>query len=191
MVLKRITPLLVFAMSFLFCEDESPTEKKTIDPGEIQGTWQVVKIIEIENSKSKDVPMDSINMFFEINASHITVWDYSFWVGSDCIDNDTFAYILEYNQLVGEDFQGEVTINDKYYTWNTTVTVDGDNLVIIENESINKGGETKTWGECYVLQRYNGVVPPADWPDKNCEYNELAKMKVTESGGILSKLRKR
>lgn len=192
MVLKKIIPLLVSVMLFLFCGDKSPTETGTgtVDLGKIQGTWQVVKIIDIENSKSKEVPMHNINMFFEIYASHMTVWDYSFWGGSDCIENDTIAYVLEDNRLVGDDFQGDMIIGGKHYTWNTTVTIDGDNLVISENISINNGGEMKTRGESWVLQRYNGVVPPEDWPDVYCEYDQLAKMKVAKSGGILSRLRK-
>lgn len=190
MVLKKIIPLLVFVMSFLFCEYESPTETETVDLDKIQGIWKVVKIINTENSLSEEVPKDNINMFFEIYPNHITVWDNSFWVGSDCIDSYTIAYTLEGNRLVGEDFESEIINGDKQYTWNTTVTFDGDNLVISESFSINNGGVRNTWGENWVLQRYNGVVPPEDWPDEECQYNELSKKKVNESGGILSKFRK-
>lgn len=176
MVKKIIIPLVVFVMSLLSCNDESPTGPKPIDPDKIQGTWQVVKMIETWESESEEV--DSLKMFLVIDANQIAFWSY--YEFSDCVDYQTSSYTLSGNSLGGEDFEGEVD-GDK---WNTSLAFDGDNLVITENISESYDGVTETGSFVMVLQPYNGTIPPADWPEEKCDW--LEKKKVTRNGRVLS-----
>lgn len=181
MVKKIIIPLVVFVMSLLSCNDESPTGPKPIDPDKIQGTWQVVKMIETCESESEEV--DYSKMFLVIDANQIAFWSYEF---SDCVDYETSSYTLSGNSLGGEDFEGEENIDGEAYKWSTTVAFDGDNLVITYTETVSYYGESETYGLVTVFQRYNGSVPPIDWPEEKCDSYWLAKKKVTRNGRVLS-----
>lgn len=179
MVKKIIIPLVVFVMSLLSCNDESPTGPKPIDPDKIQGTWQVVKMIETWESESEEV--DYLKMFLVIDANQIAFWSY-FPEFSDCVDYQTSSYTLSGNSLGGEDFEGEVD-GEKL---NTSLAFDGDNLVITVNISESYDGVTETGSSVMVLQPYNGTIPPADWPEEKCDSYWLAKKKVTRNGRVLS-----
>lgn len=180
MVKKIIIPLVVFVMSLLSCNDESPTGPKPIDPDKIQGTWQVVKMIETWESESDVETWESksdVKMFLVIDANQIAFWSYEF---SDCVDSETIPYTLSGNSLGGEYFEGE----EDGEKWNTSLAFDGDNLVITENISVSYDGVTETGSSVMVLQPYNGTIPPADWPEEKCDW--LAKKKVTRNGRVLS-----
>jgi len=168
MVIKLISLLLVCALSFLSCKDDSPTGAQTIDPSSIQGTWKLVKIVESRNSVFGEVPIGDADIFLQLNANQIISLTHLFY---DCYNYEASAYTIQGNRLIdgefeGEEFEGEEMENGKIVsTWSTSIAIDGSNLVITSKE-IENDGDVLTRSSVY--QPYNGVVPPADWPDESC-----------------------
>lgn len=146
----------------------------------------MIKMTEITGSESHNLPIDEVENFLQIKATQII----NLGNLDSCYYLYTSNYVLEGNRLVGKDFEGEENIDGKAYKWSTTVGFDGANMVFTYSGTITYGGERQTFGMITVVQRYNGSVPPTDWPDESCDYY-LAKEKVTRSGSFLSQFRKR
>ena len=148
MVKKIIIPLVVFVMSLLSWNDESPTGPKPIDPDKIQGTWQVVKMIETCESESDEV--DYLKMFLVIDANQIAFWSYEF---SDCVDSETIP-----THFLVTVWAVNISKVKKYWWWinGDSLAFDGDNLVIT---ILKLWAIWREWnyGLVMVFQRYNGV----------------------------------
>lgn len=184
MAIKIIIPLLVVMISFLSCNDDSPTGAQTIDPSSIQGTWKLVKIVESRNSAFGEIPIGDAEILLQLNANQIISWTYLL---GDCFNYEASAYTIQGNRLIGEEFEGEEMEDGKIVnTWSTSIAIDGGNLVITSKE-IENDGDVLTRSSVY--QPYNGAVPPADWPDEMCD-DVLTKKKVSKNGKVLSRLLK-
>ncbi len=189
-MVAKIIPLLVFMMSFLSCNNESPSVFKPIDtssgpessgsgdkriqsiaPVKIQGKWKFLKKI---NSASESVPLKGMDIYFEIDANQFYSWVYYplFPNSSNCISRTISPYTLQGDLISGENFEGVQEVGGQVLSWNTTVEIDGDNLVIKTNYY---DGESKRYSESMVYELYNGTVPPEDWPDEECQNGQLAK----------------
>lgn len=184
MVKKLIIPLLVCAFSFLSCDDDdSPSGAQRIDPGSIQGTQQVIKMTEITGSESHNLPIDEVENFLQIKATQII----NLGNIDSCYYLYTSNYVLEGNRLVGKDFEGEENIDGKAYKWSTTVAFDGANMVITYTQTVSYYGESETYSLVTVFQRYNGSVPPIDWPEEICRGIYLAKKEVPGNCSFLNR----
>jgi len=133
-------------------------------------TWDYTEDGERDKGSESDEEYN-LNLKFTENS----IIAYSYYDEDDCYDSYANEYSLSGNRLIGEDFEGEETVGDETESWYTEITKNGNKLVItlVENySSTNENG----WGKDIItLKRYDGEIPPKDWPNDRCTYKKQVK----------------
>ena len=60
-------------------------------------------------------------------------------------------------------------------------------MVITYTQTVSYYGESETYSLVTVFQRYNGSVPPIDWPEEICRGIYLAKKEVPGNCSFLNR----
>ncbi|MBN1129599.1 MAG: hypothetical protein JXA71_11460 [Chitinispirillaceae bacterium] len=173
----------IFAVGMFSCQKEPASAVVTVDMNALIGKWITVKYIyqwDIpDESGGRDKGSESENVtdtseLTDISQNLVSWYNYD---EGNCYDTSFASFTLSGNQLIGDEFNGQETDDDGSFSWSTTVSFAGNQLVATLFYSGTTSDGKSGWEKMSVcMNPYSGTIPPPQWPGVICSWGLSKKV---------------
>jgi len=142
------------------------------------GRWALTgTVVTASGTTNSDTSYSDVTQIYDFRTDtagpeYVYVYGYDIAENPACYTTDVSEYALQGSALTGDAFAGSESTDSTQYTYSTTAGMSGDMLVL--STRVNTSENTATTDMQAVgtrtlyLARYDGPVPPAEWPQSPC-----------------------